>query len=138
MNKNNYFEIITDSMAPLIEVGDMVFVRSAKKAVFKKNNIVLFQDGSKKILHRVTKIKNNNLFLKGDNAFELQEIKKSEALGLAINIFSGEKTISLGGVRETIFVFLDKVFFQRVLFLHYFKYRVFRYNNMKKIKKLLW
>ena len=83
-------------------------------------------------------MKKDHLFLKGDNAFEVQKIKKSEALGLAKSIFSEEKSIKLGGKREKIFIFFDKFFFQRVLFLHNFKYRVFRYNNMKKIKKLLW
>ena len=138
MNKNNYYKIVTDSMSPLIEAGDMVFIEPTKKVVFKKNNIVLFQDENKTILHRVIKVKKDHLFLKGDNAFEVQKIKKSEALGLAKSIFSEEKSIKLGGKREKIFIFFDKFFFQRVLFLHNFKYRVFRYNNMKKIKKLLW
>lgn len=136
--KNNYYEIVSDSMAPLIEVGDLVLIGSPKKIDVKVGSLVLFKDKGKKILHRVVKKTKSKIFLKGDNAFEFQEIKKSEVLGVGTEIFSENRGMKLGSVKEKIFVFLDKIFFQRVYFLKFFRYRVFRYKKMKKLKKILW
>lgn len=126
-------------MAPQIEVGDVVLItKSFNDREPQLGNLVLFSDQNKKVLHRIIRKIGNDIYLKGDNAFELQKINFSQIEGIAQIVFSGKKVIVLGKAKEKLFIFLDKLFFQRIYFLRFFKYRVFRYKIMKKIKNLLW
>lgn len=139
MKKNLYYKLVSDSMAPQIEVGDVVLItKSFNDREPQLGNLVLFSDQNKKVLHRIIRKIGNDIYLKGDNAFELQKINFSQIEGIAQIVFSGKKVIVLGKAKEKLFIFLDKLFFQRIYFLRFFKYRVFRYKIMKKIKNLLW
>ncbi|MFZ5438245.1 MAG: S24/S26 family peptidase [Patescibacteria group bacterium] len=139
MKKNFYYKLVSDSMAPQIEVEDIVLItKSFDKSDPQSGSLILFSDKNKKVLHRIIKKTGKDIFLKGDNAFELQKISFSQIEGIAQIVFSGKKVIVLGKAKEKLFIFLDKLFFQRIYFLRFFKYRVFRYKIMKKIKNLLW
>jgi signal peptidase I len=131
--------MISDSMAPLIEGGDLVLIDPYKPGLRPKlGDLILFKERTKEVLHRVVKKNNENVFLKGDNAFEFQKVSLDEIKGIGRVVFSGEKTIELASFKEKVFVILDKIFFQRIWLLKIFNYRVFRYKCTKKLKKVIW
>lgn len=134
---SDYYQLVSDSMAPLIEVGDMVLI-AKNRPNLKKNNLVLFKDHGKKVLHRIVKLDKNFIFLKGDNAYEIQKIMRKNVLGVGLKVFSASKSIELGSFKEKVFVLFDQIFFQRISLLEAFNYRVFRYNKMKRLKRWLW
>lgn len=68
--KLNIYNVISDSMFPKIEVGDMVFVKTGyKPEQYKEGNIITFKDSNGDIItHRIEKKINDYEYItKGDN-----------------------------------------------------------------------
>lgn len=79
------FEVESGSMAPTIDVKDMVIVRETDK--IKKNDIITYELDGNFITHRVVDIKDKKVVAKGDyNNFEDKTIPKKSIIGKVVKI----------------------------------------------------
>ncbi len=75
-------KVFGESMRPLINPGDSLFIYKKGKMDIKLGDLVVFYDKGKIICHRVVAKKNNRIVAKGDNLpFVDKPIKISEVLG---------------------------------------------------------
>jgi len=78
------FEVITGSMSPTIEIGDMVVVEIDKSQI-NVGDIIVFKEQNSIITHRVTEIKDKNIITKGDaNNAKDKPIKEEYIIGKVI------------------------------------------------------
>ena len=71
-----FFETTTGSMAPTIEISDLIIVKISKDV--KVNDIISFIEDNEIITHRVIEEKNNMFITKGDaNTGEDRPIEKN-------------------------------------------------------------
>lgn len=80
-----FFEVATGSMAPTMEIGDVVIVKITKQV--EENDIIVYIDGENIITHRLIEISDNELIAKGDaNNSEDKPIQQEMVLGEVIQI----------------------------------------------------
>ena len=79
------FEVITGSMSPTIEIGDVVIVKI--KNTFKENDIIVYKQEGSFITHRVIKIDGDEINTKGDaNNSEDKAINFNQVLGQVVYV----------------------------------------------------
>ena len=82
------FSTATGSMAPTIEIGDIVFVKIGNDDV-KEQDIVTYKKDGKFITHRIIKIDGENIITKGDNNNTAdKEITKDVIVGKVVSIIN--------------------------------------------------
>ena len=82
-----FFEIVSGSMSPTIEKGDMIFVKLDTD--YKVGDIVSFKDNDSIITHRIIEKNNNYYVTKGDaNNTADNPIKEDQIIGKTIKTFS--------------------------------------------------
>ena len=82
-----YFEIVSGSMSPTIEKGDMILVKLDTE--YKVGDIISFKDNDSIITHRIIEINDNNYVTKGDaNNSPDNPITKDKILGKTVKIVS--------------------------------------------------
>lgn len=82
-----YFEIVSGSMSPTIEKGDMILVKLDTE--YKVGDIVSFKDNDSIITHRIVEKNDNYYVTKGDANNTLDNpIKEEQILGKTVKIFS--------------------------------------------------
>lgn len=88
LQKNNILvsEANGNSMLPLLRDGDKVVI--AKVFDIKKYDVVLFKKESHYILHRVIKIDNNKLIIRGDNNVATEVIEKKDVIGKLVGYYN--------------------------------------------------
>jgi len=65
------FIVLSDSMLPFIQSGDLVFVKEVETETLKEGDVIAFREGNSVITHRIVKIAEENgqkrFTTKGDN-----------------------------------------------------------------------
>lgn len=80
------FEIESGSMAPSVNVDDMILVKITKKV--KKDDVITYKSDSSYITHRVVEVGENKIITKGDsNNSEDKIIARTDVLGKVIKVF---------------------------------------------------
>lgn len=80
-----FFEVVTASMYPTIEIGDVVIVKITKEVEI--NDIIVYRDGESIITHRLIEKNDDKLIAKGDaNNSEDKPINEEMVLGEVIRI----------------------------------------------------
>lgn len=87
------FHVQTGSMLPSIQIGDGILVKCTKN--ISQGDIVVYKDEEKNVIcHRLVKIENEKLILKGDaNNAEDEPIESIQVIGKVIKILSKFKFI---------------------------------------------
>ncbi len=81
------------SMQPLfVEHRDIVCVRK-KEGKFKRGDVVLYPSKTQDelILHRILRVKGDELIIRGDNNFFIERRKSSEIVGVMVSFFRNGK-----------------------------------------------
>ncbi len=124
-----FFEVITGSMSPTIEVQDLVLVKIGKDNIDVDDIITYIKDDSI-ITHRVVSIENDTFVCKGDNnnTFD-KSIKRDIIIGKVVKIIPG-----VGTFKETLFTpsVLVPFLVTFVLFGIYFNFRDKESKDKKK------
>lgn len=82
------FSTATGSMAPTIEIGDIVLVKIGNDDV-KEQDIITYKKDEKFITHRIIKIDGENIITKGDNNNTAdKEITKDVIVGKVVSIIN--------------------------------------------------
>ena len=88
-------EVLTSgrSMEPMLKEHRDIAVISRPIAPFEKGDIVLYLRGENKcVLHRIVKIKDEELVIRGDNnLFYERDIKKEDILGILTAVYRNGK-----------------------------------------------
>ena len=71
-----------DSMLPTLKSGDIVYITPCNRDI-KKNDIVLYVYGNNLVLHRIIKLINHSMIVKGDNEETIDIINIDRILGIA-------------------------------------------------------
>lgn len=88
----NSFVAYGDSMSPLINKGDVIYVSKGEVGV---GDIVLFVQSNKAIVHRIIWKRGSRVWTKGDSVFILDnEIREVDILGKVFRIEGDMKNIS--------------------------------------------
>lgn len=81
-----FFEVVSGSMAPAINVGDAIIVRTIHYDI-NENDIITFSDNSEFITHRIISINGDIIVTKGDaNNSVDKSIKKDAIIGKVVKI----------------------------------------------------
>lgn len=83
LNKDGFVvtSIVGNSMKPLLkENKDKVIIEKVKD--LHRLDVVLYKKDNKYLLHRLLKIDNNTLYLRGDNTLALEKIDISDVKGV--------------------------------------------------------
>lgn len=95
-----------NSMKPVINPGDKVFIEKAKIKNIKVGEIVVFYQNKKLVAHRVTRIKNKHIITKGDNSFFFDRpLKQNEVLGKVVKIEGKYGILNLSSRIAKIFMY---------------------------------
>ena len=81
------------SMQPLfVEHRDIVNIRTVKKGL-KRGDVVLYpsKSGNVLVLHRIIKVKGDDLLIRGDNNYFNEYRKKDEVVGIMTSFFRNGK-----------------------------------------------
>lgn len=82
------FEVASGSMAPSINVGDIVVVKFTKD--IKKDDIITYKENNYFITHRVIKVDNDKIVAKGDYNDSIdKEVSINDVLGKVVKIIPG-------------------------------------------------
>ena len=94
----SFFEVITGSMSPTIEVQDVVIVKIGQDNINVDDIITYYKDNNV-ITHRVVSIDEDDLVCKGDNNNTFDSaIKRDIIIGKVVKIIPG-----VGTFKETLF-----------------------------------
>ena len=122
-NKTFTFPIKGTSMRPFLKNGDTVTLKK-KDDNYKKGDIVFFKRKDDSfVLHRIRKIKGDILYIVGDHQTPLEEVNKSDLIGIVVDYKKKDKDkiYYLKGVKYNIYKFIVKFKFVRFIFSHIYK-----------------
>lgn len=86
-NKEIYFKVEGHSMYPFLYLNDKVLVKKGIFKNLKKGDIIVFYRIKNLVIHRIVKIKKNNIITKGDKSTRLDlPIRASDLLGKVVLI----------------------------------------------------
>lgn len=95
-----------NSMQPLINQDDRVYIERVKLSQIKTGDIVVFYQNKNFIAHRVFKVKDKKIITKGDNSFFLdKEFEFSKIIGRVTMIEGKYGRIDLNNLWARIFTF---------------------------------
>lgn len=105
---DGYFDVSGLSMTPFIKPKDKVLVAPKKR--YKFGDVIVFQNGSRLIIHRILVRGNKKIFTKGDHNFQGDGwVKKKDVLGRVESINGILTQISFLDYLITSFSFLIAV-----------------------------
>ena len=89
-SSNPVAAVSSNSMRPVLEKGDLIFIKGVEQKDIKVGEIVVYQTEDNFIVHRVVKIEEGQLTTKGDaNVIEDAPISYNQVIGRVAKI--GEK-----------------------------------------------
>ena len=106
---NGCIRVEGHSMNPLIRSNDVVLVEKCNE--YKTGDIVVaIDDRGRVLVHRIVKINDEFIYIKGDHALSIEKVELKNCLGRVVEIKNGDKTINLKKRRITdkIVVLLSK------------------------------
>ena len=94
--KNLKFEMPVNgtSMLPFIHAGDLVTLEKITNSQIKKKDVIFYKrDNGQYVLHRVYKIKNNCLFILGDNQLNIEKnVRYDQVIAKMVSYKTKNKT----------------------------------------------
>ena len=119
--KNLKFEMPVNgtSMLPFIHAGDLVTLEKITNSQIKKKDVIFYKrDNGQYVLHRVYKIKNNCLFILGDNQLNIEKnIRYDQVIAKMVSYKTKNKTIPVNSFAYRFKVSLWNVYFIRCIVL---------------------
>ncbi len=119
--KNLKFEMPVNgtSMLPFIHAGDLVTLEKITNCKIKKKDVLFYKrDNGQYVLHRVYKIKNNHLFMLGDNQLNVEKnVRSDQVIAKMISYKTKNKTIPVTSFAYRFKVSLWNVYFIRFITL---------------------
>lgn len=119
--KNLKFEMPVNgtSMLPFIHAGDLVTLKKITNCKIKKKDVLFYKrDNGQYVLHRVYKIKNNHLFMLGDNQLNVEKnVRSDQVIAKMISYKTKNKTIPVTSFAYRFKVSLWNVYFIRCIVL---------------------
>jgi signal peptidase I len=93
-------QVISGSMAPLLEAGDTVIVIPASTAMLQRGDIIVVFKNEEFITHRLVERRGECLFTKGDRFHHFDAPVTSEALiGKVVGIYKGDEYLDFSKPR---------------------------------------
>jgi signal peptidase I len=93
-------QVISGSMAPLLEAGDTVIVIPASTALLQRGDIIVVFRNEEFITHRLVERRGECLFTKGDRFRHFDAPVTSEALiGKVVGIYKGDEYLDFSKPR---------------------------------------
>ncbi len=88
--------VTSDSMRPLLQVGDVVVVQAIDPAALRPGDVIVVQRGGEWITHRLVTIDEHGWHTHGDNTRDLDETASADqVVGRVTAIERGRRTIDL-------------------------------------------
>jgi len=119
--KNLKFEMPVNgtSMLPFIHAGDLVTLEKITNSQIKKKDVIFYKrDNGQYVLHRVYKIKNNCLFILGDNQLNIEKnVRYDQVIAKMVSYKTKNKTILVTSFAYRFKVSLWNVYFIRCIVL---------------------
>lgn len=78
------------SMQPVLQAGDLLMVQPCDNYLPGEICVFLYKQGEL-LVHRLLKVERERYYLKGDNAFRLEDVDADQILGKVIQITRGGK-----------------------------------------------
>ena len=123
------FEVASGSMAPTINVGDIVVVKLTKD--INNNDIITYKENDYFITHRVIKIDDDKIIAKGDYNDSIdKDVNLNDVLGKVIKVISGVGIWKSVFMNPKVMISLSVTF---ILFALYF-YLLERKTHEKEVK----
>lgn len=120
--KEFLFPIQGKSMLPLFrQKKDCVIISKENLSNVKKYDIVLYKGPSSFILHRVLRIKNDTLIIRGDNTFRLEYVNINDIEGRVTSFYRGNKIKDINSLSLRIYIVLWNIIFPIRYLYHCFK-----------------
>lgn len=120
--KEFLFPIQGKSMLPLFrQKKDCVIISKENLSNVKKYDIVLYKGPSSFILHRVLRIKNDTLIIRGDNTFHLEYVNINDIEGRVTSFYRGNKIKDINSLSLRIYIVLWNIIFPIRYLYHCFK-----------------
>lgn len=133
LKEKEQIEVLTSgrSMEPLFKEHRDIAVVSRVEKPFKKGDIVLYSRDEKSfILHRIVKIKGENLIIRGDNNLNFEsDIKADRVIGVLTALYRKGKYMTAEDIPFKAFAVFSKI---RYPFIYV--YRKLRHFLWKKLK----
>ena len=121
-----YFNVVSGSMEPTIDIGDDIVVKLTKDV--SENDVITFVEDGAFVTHRIVRIDGENIITKGDNNDSEDDPKTIDAVvGKLVLVIP-----LLGKIRYTI----TNVYFVIVLILVYIIYLFVSNSNNKKAENI--
>jgi len=122
------FVIVSGSMEPNINKGDVIFIKEAKEQELEIGDIISFNDRGEIVTHRISNINNDEgkvLYItKGDNN------KKEDRESISYDKIEGEYIFKLNGFGNFI-----KILQNKIVLILLFTILILNYLYMKRINK---
>jgi len=103
MIKNGYkvkISVFGNSMTPFLKEGDLAVLNKFEKKHLSCGDVVLSYYNNSYILHRIVKIKGNNVILSGDgNFFQVEKININDILAKVIDVYRNNRSIKFRDYR---------------------------------------
>ncbi len=129
-------EVLTSgrSMEPMLKEHRDIAVISRPIAPFEKGDIVLYLRGENKcVLHRIVKIKDEELVIRGDNnLFYERDIKKEDILGILTAVYRNGKYMSRESAEFKRFGLINQIRFPFIFIYRKIKYLLWKILKAKK------
>ncbi len=136
LRQNQEVEVLTSgrSMEPLLKEHRDIAVISRPIAPFKNGDIVLYLRGENKcVLHRIVKIKDKELVIRGDNnLFYERDIKKEDIIGILTAVYRNGKYMPRESAKFKWFGLLNKLRFPFIFIYRKTKYFLWKILKAKK------
>ena len=134
LKEKEQIEVLTSgkSMEPLFKEHRDIAVVSRVEKPLKKGDIVLYSRDEKSfILHRIVKIKGENLIIRGDNNLNFEsDIKADRVIGVLTALYRKGKYMTAEDIPFKAFAVFSKIRFPFI-----YVYRKLRHFLWKKLKQ---
>ncbi len=129
--KTVMFYTVGISMRPLLKERQ-THVMIVPSDSFQKNDIVLYiRSNGNYVLHRLLRQDKDILYIRGDNTYTLESVKKSSAIGRVSHIYKNGKYIDVSTDKK----YKVYVFFRNISYPMRFLYVKFKRAVKKLLKK---
>lgn len=106
------------SMFPMLrDRRDSIVLYPADRPI-RRYDVVLYKYGDNYILHRVLKIYPDHFMIRGDNCFVMENVPRTQILGVLGEFYRGDKKIDMQGLPYRLYVRIWRLLYPVRLLLH--------------------
>lgn len=98
------FKVVSNSMAPILEVGDVVTASITPADKIQRGNIIVIRREADYLTHRAIKPDDGGWLTKGDNTVQFDApVKTNRLTGVVTAVHKGDQSILFEGKKWTVF-----------------------------------